>query len=215
MAPGFLLCDNVLLHGLKRREKGKLLQKTGRVKITFLSHDYVEFQVLGNTDVYTVSFLDGVIRCACDDFYNQWQKEGGAFLCQHIWGCIEELKELEVIFMKSYWDLQSQTYKEAYINLKKQAITSRKLKLMRDLDMAFGAYETLRTSTMALVAVIETDVKDLIEDIKDNGFNGSQLETHAELINRLEEVRAYFHKRAIFPLQKIEAQIMGKLEDGV
>lgn len=170
---------NLALPGLKRRAKGKQLHQDGHVQCVFISSDLIVFEVKGSTGKHTVSILDGVARCGCPDFENRWQREFGAFTCQHIWGALEELNVLEAFFMKNNWMEDPENH---FLLIHAKALADLKLELAKDLELKYKNF-------------IERKVA--LEDVLPRA-NKKQKEA----------LELDFYNRAVLPLQKIELAIV-------
>lgn len=91
--------DNMSL--LARMQKGLKLFIEGHVTLDFEENDLIIFLVNGENDQYIVSFLDGIIRCNCLDYYNRWNRDYGSYICKHIWASIFQL--IKIKFKKQFF----------------------------------------------------------------------------------------------------------------
>jgi hypothetical protein len=79
---------------LKKIKQGFKIFLDGKAILDFEENDLIIFKVQGSKE-YNVSFLDGVIRCNCEDYTYRWEKDYGSYICKHIWASIFQLIKIK------------------------------------------------------------------------------------------------------------------------
>ncbi|MDP1551449.1 MAG: SWIM zinc finger family protein [Methanobacteriaceae archaeon] len=79
---------------LKKIKQGFKIFLDGKAILDFEENDLIIFKVQGSKE-YSVSFLDGVIRCNCEDYIYRWEKDYGSYICKHIWASIFQIIKIK------------------------------------------------------------------------------------------------------------------------
>jgi predicted nucleic acid-binding Zn finger protein len=73
--------------------RGYKLFLEGKVELTSISPNSIQFKAEGNNDTYFIDITRDFAWCSCKDYTNRWNRTSGSYFCYHIYAALFKLKE--------------------------------------------------------------------------------------------------------------------------